>query len=879
MDHLPTGTVTFLFTDVEGSTRLLQDLGEGYRAVQDDHFRLMRRALAQGDGVELRTEGDAFFVVFPSAVGAVRAAVAAQRALAAHRWPHGEPLRVRMGLHAGEGRLGGDDYLGIDVNRAARIAAAGHGGQVLVSGATRALAEADLPEGVSLRDLGEHRLKDLARPEHLHQLVIEGLPSEFPTLKTLDARPNNLPRQLTSFVGRADVIAGVVSLVRDASLVTLTGPGGTGKTRVALQAAAELLPGFADGAFFVDLSAVTAPAVVPSEVAVALGVAEDPGRPIARSVKEHLRDKELVLVLDNFEQVVEAAPAVLELIEAAPRLKVLVTSRSVLHLYGEREYPVPPLDVPDPERLPDLRSLSQYEAVALFIDRAVAVKPGFEVTNDNAPAVAEICARLDGLPLAIELAASRVKLLTPRAILDRLEHRLALLGGTAVNLPQRQRTLRGAIAWSYDLLEKPDRRFFARLSVFAGGATVEAVDAVCNPDGDTGVDTLDALASLVDKSLVRQTESPEGEPRFGMLETIKEFAGERLAEDFDTDDAAARHATFFLELAEEAEPNLTTGEQAPWLDRCEREHDNIRAVLRRSLEERDAETGLRIVAALWRFWQQRGHLREGLRWAEDVLALPSDRPTPARARAHSAAGGLAYWLSDTETTARHYEACASLARELGDRRILMEATYNLAFLPLQSDDPEEARPLFEEALAIARELDDPDWIVPVMGDLAFVDVAAGNYAEAISLLQETIKLARQRGQRFRLADDLTALGHAQALVGEFEAARRNLREGLEVLVEDENLPLMVTSLFFFAALAGLEGRHHRAARLWAAGQARRESMGGAPESIMRVSNPTPAAREAIGAEAVDRAVAEGRAMDLDKAVAYALEEAAEAPDP
>jgi predicted ATPase/class 3 adenylate cyclase len=870
MAQLPTGTVTFLFTDVEGSTRLLEELGERYRQVQHDHFEMMRAAIEEGDGIEVRTEGDAFFVVFPSATGAVRAAAAAQRAFAEHRFAHGGPVRVRMGIHTGEGLLGGDDYLGLDVNRAARIAAAGHGGQVLLSEATRALAEGSLPPGVSLRSLGQHRLKDLARPEHLYQLVVEGLPADFPVLKTLDARPNNLPAQLTSFVGRGDQIAAVRAVLSDWRLITLTGPGGTGKTRLALQVTAEVVTDFGDGTFFVDLSALADPTVVPSEIAGTLGVAEEPGRPILESLKDYLRERELLLVLDNFEQVLDAAPAVMELVEAAPRLKVLVTSRAALHLYGEREIPVPPLALPDPAHLPGLTSLSQYEAVALFIERAAAVKPGFAVTNENAPAVAELCVRLDGLPLAIELAASRVKILSPRDILDRLEQRLPVLAATARNLPERQRTLRGAIDWSYDLLEEPERRLLARLSVFAGGATLEAVDSVANPDGD--LDVLDGLSSLVDKSLLRQIETREGETRLVMLETIREYSGDRLAEDFDAEETASRHTELFVALAEEAEPHLTTEEQAPWLDRCEREHDNIRAVLRRSLARRDAEMGLRIVAALWRFWQQRGHLREGLKWAEDLLGLAPEQRTRARARAHSAAGGLAYWLGDTETTAHYYEEGAAMARELGDRRLIMEATYNLAFIPLLTEDPEPARPLFEEALAIARELDDPAWIVPTMGDIAFADVLLGNYAEAASLLQEVIHLAREHGQRFRLADDLTALGRVRTMTGDHDAAGQALREGLELLAEDQNLPMMATNLLFFATLSSAEGRHERAVRLWGAGEALREVFGGAPLGVIKLEDPVPAAREAIGDEAVDQAMAEGRAMDLDKAVAYALEQ-------
>ncbi|MGH2547662.1 MAG: tetratricopeptide repeat protein, partial [Actinomycetota bacterium] len=347
-------------------------------------------------------------------------------------------------------------------------------------------------------------------------------------------------------------------------------------------------------------------------------------------------------------------------------------------------------------------------------------------------------------------------------------------------------------------------------------------------------------------------------------------------EDFDAADTAGRHAAFFLALAEEAEPHLTTEDQVRWLDRCEREHDNLRAALRWSIEG-GAETGLRIIAAVWRFWQQRAHLREGLRWAEDLLALaPGDR-TPARARAHSAAGGLAWWLNDVETTGRHYEDGAAIARELGDPRLTVEATYNLAFIPLVSDNPEGARPLFQESLAIARELGDQAWIIPVMGDLAYTDVATGNYAEAISLLEEVNENARKLGHRFRLADGLNTIGHAYIGTGDYHAARRYLREGLELVVEDENFPLIVTNVYLHAALAGAEGRHERAARLWATAAELRESIGGAPSAVMKLEDPTGAARETIGDEAVDRAVAEGRAMDLDKAVAYAMEEPSATP--
>jgi predicted ATPase/class 3 adenylate cyclase len=628
--RLPTGTVTFLFTDIEGSTRLLQDLGDRYGAVRDEHAAILRRAIRDGGGVEVSTQGDSFFAAFASPVGAVRAAVAAQRGLAGHRWPGGFPVRVRMGLHTGEGALGGDNYSGIDVNRAARVAAAASGGQVIVSDATRVLVEHEVPAGVSLRDLGVHRLRDLNLPMRLHDLVVAGLPADFPAPRTLDARPGNLPAQLTSFVGREDETAEAVRLLGQARLLTLTGAGGTGKSRLALHVAERLRPGYRDGAFFADLSTVTDPGLVPSVLARALGVPEAPGRPVLEALCDHLRDRRLLLVVDNFEQVAEAAPVVEELLAAAPQVRVLVTSRATLALRGEQELMVPPLDLPDP-RLPDLDALGHTEAVRLFVERARAVRPAFRLTTENAPAVAGIAARLDGLPLAIELAATRTKVLAPIQILPRLQRRLTLLTTGARTLPDRQRTLRGAIAWSHDLLPGPERRLFARLSVFAGGWTLESAEAVCDDPEDLGLDVLDGLTSLVDQSLVLRTEPTAGQPRFSMLETIREFGLERLAEDGDLEQVRRRHAEHFLGLAVAAEPHLTGADQGEWLDRCDLEQANLRAALQWAADAGQTARAQEAAGALWRFWQQRGHLTEGRRRLEELLALPSGRePTPAR---------------------------------------------------------------------------------------------------------------------------------------------------------------------------------------------------------------------------------------------------------
>jgi predicted ATPase/class 3 adenylate cyclase len=531
LTHLPTGTVTFLFTDVEGSTALLEQLGEQYHHVQDGHTSIVRTAVSESGGSVVSTEGDSFFVAFPDAGRAVSAAVQAQRELAAEPWTAGVRLRVRMGLHTGAGVLGGDNYLGLEVNRAARIAAAAHGEQILLSGATQSLVERCLPPGTRLRAVGEHRLKNLTEPERLYQLVIDGLEQDFPPLRTLNEGPNNLPVQLTRFIGRREEVAHVRELLAANRLLTLTGTGGTGKTRLALEVAAESLVEFPDGVFFVDLAPIADEGLVASAIASAIRVRDSAGE-VIDVVVDHLRERNLLLVLDNFEQVVQAAAAVVDpVLRGAPGVKALVTSRVPLDLYGEQQFHVPPLGLPDDlQHLPHVSALAQLDAIALFVERAVAVKPDFRLTADNARAAAEIVARVDGLPLAIELAASRVKLLPPDRLLARLQSRLPLLTTTSRSVPERQRTLRRTIEWSHELLDAPQRRMFARLAVFVGGADLDAVEAVVNPDQEVGIDTVDALAALVENNLVRSVDTPEAESRFAMLETIREYGLERLGE-------------------------------------------------------------------------------------------------------------------------------------------------------------------------------------------------------------------------------------------------------------------------------------------------------------------------------------------------------------
>jgi predicted ATPase/class 3 adenylate cyclase len=865
MAELPTGTVTFLFTDIEGSTRLLQELGpDEYDRVQDQHAESLRRAIAGHRGTEIRTEGDSFFVVFPTPNDALRAAVTAQRDLAT------TDVRVRMGLHTGEGRPGGDDYVGIDVHRAARIAAAGHGGQVLLSDATRGLVEHDLPDSVTIRDLGEHRLKDIAHPEHLFDLVIGGLHSDFPTLRTLDARPNNLPLQLTSFVGRRDQIAETVRLLSEHRLVTLTGPGGTGKTRLALEVATELLPSFPDGIFFVDLAPIADPDQVCPSICEVLGVREEPGSDLIDTLLTRLQGKALLLVLDNFEHLLEASALVDQVLGRVADLKLLVTSRTRLGLYGEHEQLVPPLALPDPRHLPDLEALSQYEAVALFIERARAARLEFAVTNENAPAVAEICARLDGLPLAIELAASRIKVLSPDAILSRLSHGLDLLTAGARNLPERQRTLRAAIEWSYGLLDEPERRLFARLSVFAGGADLETIDAVANPDVDLGVDTLDGLASLVDKSLVRRIETEVGETRFGMLETIREFAAERRELEWDGEAIRRRHAEHFLALAEASEPHMDGPDQVAWLDRLDREQGNLQAALRWAIEVDEPERGMRAAAAAWRFWQVRGHFGSGLDWLERLLDFPVGR-TAVRAKAEDAAGSLSYWQANVPETERHYREALAIYRELGDREGIAQATYDLAFVPLiRGSGFEEGGRLLHEAIELYEQLGDEGGVAKAKGDLGLYLMMKGDHQGALPLLEESLSRSRERGDTFRVADDHLRVAEAHRGLGNHDQARRGYLEALDIM-ERGNAPGGIAAVLqIMASVDSDRGDYQRAMRLFGAGMGIAESIGEADTATpFQFGDPVGDARKAIGDQATDQALAEGQAMSQDEAVAYA----------
>jgi predicted ATPase/class 3 adenylate cyclase len=818
----PTGTVTFLFTDIERSTSLWERDADAARAVVDRHIAIIRQAVAAHGGVHYKTVGDATQSAFATAPRGVAAALDAQRGLVAEPWanPDDRP-RVRMALHAGAAEPRDGDYLAGCLNRLARLLDAAHGEQILVSHTVAGLVSDELPAAASLDALGEFRLRDILQPEEIFQLRHPALRADFPPLNTPGDIPHNLPAHPTPFLGREREIEEIVALLQrdDVRLVTLTGPGGVGKTRLGLRVAAESLESFPDGAFVVDLARLTDPDLVPSATATALGLREQPGQALTATLADYLRDRHILLLFDNFEHVLPAATLVADLLATAPSLQVLATSRARLGVQAEREYRVETLPIPDPRALPPLEQLSQYDAVELFVTRAQALRPGFALTQSNAQAVGEIVCKLDGLPLAIELAAARIKLLSPEALRDRLDRRLPTLTGGARDLPARQRTLRDTITWSHDLLAPGDQILFRRLSVFAGGWTLQGAEFVSAVEADEPIDPLNGLTALVDQSLADEHQSAGGVDdgfRYRMLETIREFASEQLVQSGEAD--AIQHAlqTFLLDLAKAAQEGLGGAEQATWLERVEAEHDNLRAALGRAIQRADARAALDLTTCLVRFWRMRGHFGEGRSWLERALAIGSATDAALRAAAEYGLGELLTSSGDYLAADAHYTTSAALRREIGDmlgvaralsnranvavnlrhydeasalgdealhifrnhndRRGTASALYDLGLVAREQGQYEQARQDFEESLAIWRQLDDLSWTAIVTMGIGVTHRLAGETAEARVRLGEAGALYRRLGDRYwlatlaiedgHLARDAGAIDEAMGLYGE-----------------------------------------------------------------------------------------------------------------
>ena len=911
---LPTGTVTFLFTDIEGSTTLLQRLGDRrYAEILAEHQRLLRDAFAKGGGHEVDTQGDAFLVAFSRARDAVASAVTSQLALLNHSWPDGASLKVRMGLHTGEPISTSGRYVGLDVHRVARICAAGHGGQILLSQTTRELVATDPHRGISLRDLGEHRFKDLATPQRLFQVVTVDLPADFPALKSLNPLSNNLPRQLTSFIGREQDIVEVKRELSTAYLVTLTGTGGAGKTRLALQVAAGLLAQFPDGVWLAQLAPLSDPTLVPKALASALGIPEQPGRPLTETVVAYLRPRAALLLLDNCEHLLQACASLANaLLQRCPNVRVLATSREALGITGELIYRVPSLSLPDLTRLPPLEALTQYEAVRLFVDRAAVSKPGFRVTGSNAMAVAQVTTRLDGIPLAIELAAARVKALPVDVIVARLDDQFRLLrGGSRTALP-RHRTLRATLDWSYDLLSDPERMLLRRLSVFAGGFTLEAAEQICAGDGIDASDILDVLTRLIDKSLV-VFEEREERARYSLLESVRQYGRETLLETHDDAAVRERHRDHFLRLAEDAEPHFWGAEEGEWLDRLEGEHDNLRAAIAWSAQSGDAPAVLRLIGAVGWFWYRHGHWSEGRDWARKALEGATDVGPAARLGALQTSETLATAQGDAEEGVRLGEEALQLATQLGSKREIGRSLYALGhaitvfmgdwqradtmltesfilsseagdtvtagsalrfrgIVALRNKDYAQARDLLTKSAALYRRIGYKRGIALAAQTLGYVSYQEQNYVEAGALLQESETLYQGIHDEESRALGLVALGNVARKSGDLTKAARCLKDALIIQQKMGAKGRIALTLESIAALSAAHGFMPRAAHLFGAATSHKPEGAGVSLRPPDRNELIKSVRAGLGDAAFADAWAVGEDMTLEQAIEYALSE-------
>ncbi|HKB19573.1 MAG TPA: adenylate/guanylate cyclase domain-containing protein [Gaiellaceae bacterium] len=817
MAELPTGTVTFLFTDIEGSTRLLNELGDAYADVLAEHRRILRDAFTAHGGVEVDTQGDAFFVAFARATDAAAAAAESQRGLA------DRPVRVRMGIHTGEPIRTDEGYAGMDVHRAARIAAVGHGGQVLVSQTSRDL----LGDQVELRDLGAHRLKDLTQAQRIYQLGDGG----FPPLKSLQR--TNLPITATALVGRELELTELCGLLGNGTrLVTLTGAGGSGKTRLALQVAAELSDAFGDGVFFVPLAPVQDAELVGATIEQAVGVRE----------LAELREAEALLVLDNMEHLLASAATVSALLGDARRVKLLATSRAPLRVSGEQEYALDPL--------------RQEEAVELFLERARSARR--DVVYDEA--VPEICRRLDGLPLALELAASRVKVLDPSLLLDRLERRLPLLTGGARDAPERQQTLRATIDWSYGLLEEPLQEALRRLSVFAGSFSLEAAESVT----ETG---LEQLAELIDWSLVK----PSGEGRFFMLETIREYAAEQLELAGEHARLRGRHLDFFLAFAIEAEPELTGPRQADWFHRVELDQPNIREALAHACEVRDAERAQMLSGTVWRFWLTRGQIDEASRWYERALALGGDVSPKAHARAVFGSAHMTEVRGDTAQTMKDFEEVVEALRVSEEFRWLILALNHLGAAYVGEGEAERADRPFAEALALARETGDVRGEGITLSNMGWRKILEEDYADAEELQRQAVEILRSIDDAYGVASGLFDLSALALRQGEVDAAAEQIVESMRLMRSINDVVSLTHALPVAAAVVLALGHADVSARLCSATRTQVEGGGFELDRVTKryMSESTESARAALG-DGFDGAWAAGAELEIEEAVELAL---------
>ena len=913
LHSMPSGTVTLLFTDIASSTLLLERLGDTYAVLLRDHHRLLSEAVAAHGGSHVDAAGDGLFVSFPTARAGLLACIDAQRAIAAHEWPEGVEVRVRMGLHTGEPMSAATGYVGMDVHRAARICAAGHGGQILLSEAAHALIGTAVPDDVRLLDLGEHRLKDLATPIRLYQVAAPGLETDFPPVRSLETLPNNLPRQLSSFVGRVQEVADAESRLGTTSILTMTGPGGVGKTRLALEVGAHLSDSYADGVWFIELGTVNEAAMISDAIASALLPKQAKAADIEALVAA-LTKRQALLILDNCEHLLDpVAEVVDELLRHCPDLRIMATSREGLGIAGESLMPVPSLSLPDPGETRSREGrerLSACDAVRLFLERGRAVQPDFALTDENADAIAQICLRLDGIPLAVELAAARVRALPPQQIAARLDHRFRLLtGGSRTALP-RHRTLRAAMDWSFDLLSTPEQSLLARLSVFAGSFSLEAAEAIATGGEVVGDEMIDLLAHLVDKSLL-MPESVSTDARYRMLETIRDYAQERLVASGEAPTVYSHHRDWFAALVEQARAGFFAGpEQASWLARLSDDHDNLRAALQWSHDDPvGASAELSLASGLWRFWEIRGHLAEGSAWLERALARTGGEVSTRRASAMTGAGVLAVQRGDLPAAAALHEASLLLHRELGDPQGVAAACNNAASVALELGRVERARELYREAVEVTVAGGDLKSVAFTYMNLADLSIREGDAVEAERLYGQALETFETFGDAWGTAQATARLAHASRQRGEPAQARGRFEDALALyrrLSDGRGEARMLAGLGDVAADSGAHGeaeslyresmllrnqlgdragvaailerlagvtvdRPERAARLIGMAQALRAAIG-APLSAAgsaRLDQFLAELSAQLGTPAMETALDQGRRTSLAEAIAYA----------
>ncbi len=912
-EHMPSGTVSLLFTDIAGSTRLLEELGDAYATLLSDHHRLVSEAITRHGGSHVDAAGDGLFVSFPTARAALLASIDAQRAIGSHRWPEAADVRVRMGLHTGEPMSAASGYVGIDVHRAARICAAGHGGQILVSEAAHALLGSALPDGVSFRDLGAHRLKDLAAPIRLYQVLAPELADDFPSVRSLDTLPNNLPHQLSTFVGRTQEIADAEARLATTSILTLTGPGGVGKTRLALEVGAQVVDAFPDGVWFVELGTLDDGTLIGDTIASALELkhANAGATPV---LVEALSERRMLMILDNCEHlldpIVEIADA---LLRRCKDLRIIATSREALGMAGEALMPVPSMSLPEPggaDSPEGLEHLATCDAVRLFLDRGRSVMPGFGLTEENADAIAQICLRLDGIPLAVELAAARVRSLPPHQIATRLDHRFRLLtGGSRTALP-RHRTLRAAMDWSFDMLPEAEQALLPRLSAFAGSFSLDAAEAVASGGPVDRDEMIDLLARLIDKSLLIADEG-SAEARYRMLETIRDYAQERLVESGDAPTIYAHHRDWFVELVQQARPGFFTGaEQAQWLARLSEDHDNLRAALRWSDEDPDgASAELSLASGLWRFWEIRGHLAEGSGWLERALARTGGEISARRASGLTGAGILASLRGDHAGAVAAHEASLLLHRELGNPLAVAAACNNVANAAIEQGNFARARELYREGIELTRAAGDQQSVGFSLLNLADLTARQGDVAEADKLYAESIATFEGIGDQWGVAQATSRLALVSRRRGDLAAARARYNEAMELyrrlgdrraearmlaglgdVAAHEGDPAAAAAVYreslslrsqlgdrigvasMFERLAGVaDAQPERAARLIGMAIALRESIGAplTPAAAAELDQFLAGLRQSLGPDVLQRVMAEGRQASPQAAVAYA----------